>query len=90
MINVLVAFSFLDKDSVPVLRYKYVGGRIIFDVNMDFTRNARWVATRYKTPDPIRSYYSGVVSRESVRISFTYVALNDLDVFAADIQNAYL
>ena len=31
-----------------------------------------------------------VVSRESVRIAFTYAALNNLDVWAADIQNAYL
>ena len=32
----------------------------------------------------------GVVSRENVRIAFTYAALNELDVFAADVQNAYL
>ena len=32
----------------------------------------------------------GVVSRESVRITFTYTALNVLDVFVADVQNAYL
>ena len=44
----------------------------------------------HKTPDPIGSTYAGVVSRESVRIVFTYAALNGLDVFAADIRNAYL
>ena len=43
-----------------------------------------------KTPDPIGSTYAGVVSRESIRIAFTYAALNDLDVFAADVRNAYL
>ena len=57
---------------------------------MDFTRKARWVAAGHKTPDPIRSTYAGLVSKESVKIAFTYAALNDLDVFAADIQNAYL
>jgi hypothetical protein len=31
-----------------------------------------------------------VVSRDSIRIAFTYAALNGLDVFAADIRNAYL
>ena len=31
-----------------------------------------------------------MVSTESVRIVFTYAALNGLDVFAADIRNAYL
>ena len=44
----------------------------------------------HKTPDPIGSTYADGVSRESVRIAFTYAALNGLDVFAADIRNAYL
>ena len=30
------------------------------------------------------------LSRESIRIAFTYSALNDLDVCAADVRNAYL
>ena len=34
--------------------------------------------------------YASVVSRESVRILFTIASLNDLDVMAADISNAYL
>ena len=31
-----------------------------------------------------------IVSRESVCIAFTYAALNNLNIFAADIQNDYL
>ena len=31
-----------------------------------------------------------MVSRDLVRIALTYAALNDVDVTAADIQNAYL
>ena len=57
---------------------------------MDFTRKARWVLDGHKTPNPIGSTYAGVVSRDSIRIAFTYAALNGLDVFAADIRNAYL
>ena len=34
--------------------------------------------------------YASVVSRESVRIAFLIAALNDLDIEAADIGNAYL
>ena len=30
------------------------------------------------------------MSRESVRIAFTYTVLNDVDMFAGDIKNAYL
>jgi hypothetical protein len=79
----------------PSLRNVNVGwskvtGHIIFNVKMDFTRKARWVLTGHKTSNPIGSTYAGVVSRESVRISLTYAALNDLDVMAADIRNVYL
>ena len=42
-------------------------------------------ARRQNTPDPVGSTYAGLVSRESVRIAFTYAALNYLDVFAANI-----
>ena len=44
----------------------------------------------HKTPDPVGSKYAGVVSRESVQITFTYATLNGLDVCVADIRNAYL
>ena len=67
-----------------------VTGHLVFDVRMDFTRKSRWVLDEHKNPNPIGSTYTGVVSRESVRIAFTYAALNNLDVFAADIRNAYL
>ena len=34
--------------------------------------------------------YASVVSRETVRIALTIAALHDLDVKAADVENAYL
>ena len=43
-----------------------------------------------KTPDHIGSTYAGVVSRDSVRISFMCAALNGLDECVSDIRNAYL
>ena len=42
-----------------------------------------------KTPPPVMTYAS-VVSRETVRIALTIAALNDLQVKASDVQNAYL
>ena len=39
---------------------------------------------------PKESTYSSVVSRDSIRISFTLAALNDSDVLSADVQCAYL
>lgn len=63
---------------------------MVFDVKMDFTGKARWVKDGHLTPGPDTSNFSGVVSRKSVRISLTYVSLNDLNVCASDIKSAYL
>ena len=49
---VSIAFSMIEEGSKPPPDYEHVGGRIIFDVKMDFTRKARWVAAGHKTPDP--------------------------------------
>lgn len=90
MYNVGVAFEILDEGTAAPSGWHKVTGHIIWDVKMDFTRKARWVLDGHKTADPVGSKYAGVVSRDSVRIAFTYAALNNLDVCAADIRNAYL
>jgi len=56
----------------------------------EFTRKARLVASGHMTETPASSTYSSVVSRESVRVAFLPMALNDLELFAADVGNAYL
>jgi hypothetical protein len=90
MTNVGVAFEVLEAGEKAPVGWKKATGHLVWDVKMDFTRKARWVLDGHKTPDPIGSTYAGVVSRESVRIAFTYAALNGLEVCAADIRNAYL
>ena len=85
-----VAFQILEENKKAPPGWSKVTGHLVFDVKMDFTRKARFVLDGHKTPDPIGSTYTEVVSRESVRIAFTYAALNDLDIFAGDIRNAYL
>ena len=55
-----------------------------------FTRKARLVADGHKTDAPASITYSSVVSRDSVRVCLTAASLNGLDVFACDIENAYL
>ena len=54
---------------------------IVFDVKMDFTRKARFVADGSKTEAPVSICYSSVVSRDSVRLAFLVAAMHDLDVF---------
>ena len=90
MTNVSVAFELLEEGVSAPVGWSKATGHIIWDVKMDFTRKCRWVKDGHRTPDPKVSNYAGVVSRDSVRIALTYAASNDLDVTAADIQNAYL
>jgi hypothetical protein len=90
MSNNRLAFRFLDEgENVPV-GYKWIRCHMIFDIKMDFTRKARYVAGGHMTDPPDSITYSTVVSRDSVRIAFLLAALNDLDLLATDIGNAYL
>ena len=63
---------------------------MIFDVKMDFTRKARFVARGDLTTTTPDVTYSSVVCRDSVRLAFLIAGLNDLDIMACDISNAYL
>ena len=65
---------------------------VIFDVKLseNFRRKARLVADGHKTDTPTSVACSSVVSRDSVRIILLIAALNDLDLKAADVENAYL
>ena len=89
MRNVMMAFEFRDDDIVPP-GFTEIKCHLVFDVKMDLTRKARFVAGGHMTDPPKDSTYSSVVTRESVRIALTLAALNDLDVLTCDIQNAYL
>jgi Reverse transcriptase (RNA-dependent DNA polymerase) len=73
-----------------MIGYQEITCHIIFDVKPDFTRKARFVANGSTTDAPSSMTYSSVVSRDSIRLMFLVAALNDLDVFACDIGNAYL
>ena len=48
------------------------------------------VAGGHLTPDAIESIYSGVVSIRSLRLVIFLAKLNNLEVWGADIGNAYL
>ena len=90
MYDVGVAFEILSPGQFLPKGWHKVTGHLVWDVKMDFTHKARWVLDGHKTPDPEGLTFAGVVSRESIWIAFLYAALNGLDVFVADIQNAYL
>ena len=73
-------------------RFQEIKCHMIFDIKMgeNVCRKARWVAGGHTTDAPATLIYSSVVSRDSVWIMLTIAALNELEVMACDIQNAYL
>lgn len=73
-----------------MIGFQEIRCHVIFDVKMDFTRKARFVAGGHTTDTPGSITYSSVVSRDSVRLAFLIAGLNDLDVLAGDVTNAYL
>ena len=90
MQNNYVAFDVKGPGEKAPPGYKHIPHRMVFEIKLDFTRKARLVAGGHKTDPPIQMTYSSVVSRESVRIAFLIAALNDIDLMAADVGNAYL
>lgn len=90
MKNVKIAFEFFEPGAKPPVGYKEIKCFIVWDVKMDLTRKARFVASGNLTDPPSTMTYASVVSRESVRIAFLIAAMNGLDILAGDIGNAYL
>ena len=71
-----------DKETTVMIGFQEIRCHVIFDVKMDFTCKARFVAGSHTTDI--------VVSRNSMRLPFLITGLNDLDVLAGDMTNAYL
>ena len=57
---------------------------------MSWTQLGRLVADGHLTPDPIENIYSGVVSLRNLRLVLFLGKLNHLELWGADIGNAYL
>ncbi len=91
MAEVRKAFDILpDRKTAPV-GYQKIPCHMVFDIKMeDFKRKARLVAGGHKTEAPATITYASVVSCETVRIALMLAALNDLQVRASDILNAYI
>ena len=86
-----IAFKVLNPDEQIPPGYQQINCHMIFTVKIEnFRRKARYVAGGHTTDAPATLTYASVVGRETVRIALTLAALNDLEVKAADIENAYL
>ena len=56
----------------------------------DFRRKARLVAGGHMSDTPKCMTHSGIVGRETVCIALTFATLNELQVKAGDVMNAYV
>jgi hypothetical protein len=90
MKHVYPAFNILNIGSPAPPGSKFIRCHMNFEVKMDFTRKARFVAGGHMTDPPSHLTYSSVVACDSVRLAFLIAALNDIELLAADIGNAYL
>ena len=61
-----------------------------FAVKFDGRHKARLVADGHLTPEPIENIYSGVVSLRNLRPVIFQGKLSNLELWGADIGNAYL
>ena len=73
-------------------RYQQIRCHMIFDIKMylNFNRKYCCVAGGHTTDMSESITYSSVVYRDSMQMEFMLAALNYLDVFDANINNAYL
>ena len=78
-----------DSEMIPE-GYKFIPYHYIYDVKFDGRRKGRLVAGGHMTDPTSEEVFSGVVGMESVRICFVLAKLNELDVCAGDIGNAFL
>ena len=90
MKNVEIDFDIMHDGERVQQGYNQIRCHMIFDVKMeDFRLKTRLVANGLMTKTPKCQTYSSVLSYETVRISLTISALNDIKVKGLDAINAY-
>lgn len=83
-------FKVLKSRSEVPADYKKVPSLIVWDVKFDLRRKARICLGGHRTDPPKEDVYSGVIGLDTVRLLFSLTALNDLQICAADVGNAFL
>ena len=70
--------------------YQKIRVHFVYAVKHDGRFKARLVADGHLTKEPVESIYSGVVSLRSLRMVVFLSQLNNLEIWGADVGNAYL
>ena len=67
-----------------------ISSSLNFEVTYDGRHKARLVADGHFTAEPVESIFSGVASLRNLRLVIFLGKLNNLELWGADIGNAYL
>ena len=70
--------------------YHRIKVHLVFAVKFEGRYKARLGADGHLTPEPIENIYSGVVSLRNLRLVIFLGKFNNLNIWGADIGNAYL
>ena len=89
-IDAYEAFKDLGKGAKPPPGYRKITVHLVYDVKHDGRHKARLVAGGHLTGTPVDSVYSSVVSLHGLRITIFLAELNQMEVWGADVGNAYL
>ena len=90
-INEYETFKVLEKGDIMPEGYQLIPYHVVFDCKFDFRRKARLVAGgNFTEAPPPEDIYSGVVGMETIRYCMQVAAMNNLQVCAADVGNAFL
>ena len=82
---------FKDNDGViPAPPFSKIKVHLIYDVKHDGRHKARLVVDGHLTSIPLDGVYSGVVILRGLRMVIFLSELNDLELWATDVGNAYL
>ena len=83
-------FVDIGKDTPIPKGYQKIKVHLVYACKHDGRHKARLVADGNLTDVPVDSVYSGVVSIRGIKLMIFLAELNDLDIWATDIGNAYL
>jgi hypothetical protein len=84
--------TFVDKGKAGIAPhgYKKIRCHMVYDVKHDGRHKSRLVAGGHLTDPNTESVYSGVVSLRGIRLVTFLAELNNLELWGADVGNAYL
>jgi len=90
MTHIHPAFRVLEEGEATPVGSQWIPCHMVFNIKVDFSHKARFIARGHRAEAPNSITYSSVVSHDSIHIVFLLTALNDIDILATDIGNTNL